>query len=83
MKRKTKPNVPNPTWLHTPRVEAKRNKAHRKQIADGDSFRTRWKRIKACDYVTRAHMLPCEKCKRPTPYEVEVSGRWARWCGCS
>lgn len=82
MKHKTKPNVHNPKWLHTPRVEAKRNEAHRKRIADGDSFRTRWSRLKGCDYVTRVNMLPCEKCERPTPYEVEVMGRWARWCGC-
>ena len=74
--------VKDPKWLHTPRVEAKRDDANRKRIAEGDSFRTRWKRIQACDYVTRVKMLPCEKCKRPTVHEVEVMGRWARWCGC-
>jgi len=27
-------------------------------------------------------MEPCEKCSGKTPFEVNVMGRWAAWCGC-
>ena len=32
--------------------------------------------------IRRNTFQPCEKCGDKTFNEIEVSGRWAAWCGC-